>query len=65
LSLQVPKAKVEVPSIEVVAQILEELDYKPLGDHKMMSFSGLNQEEWGSHEDIMGIYGQHLGLLWR
>jgi hypothetical protein len=25
----------------------------------------LNQEEWGSHEDIMGIYGQHLGLLWR
>ena len=29
--IQVPKAKVEVPSIEVVAQILEELDYKPLG----------------------------------
>ena len=31
LDVEVPKAKVEVPSIEVVAQILEELDYKPLG----------------------------------
>lgn len=28
LDVEVPKAKVEVPSIEVVAQILEELDYK-------------------------------------
>ena len=28
---QVQKAKVEVPSIEVVAQIMEELNYKCLG----------------------------------
>ena len=29
--VQVQKAKVEVPSIEVVAQIMEELNYKSLG----------------------------------
>ena len=50
----------EVPSIEVVAQILEELDYKPLGDHKMMGFSGGNLGKM--MEDLGKVMGFNMGF---